>query len=70
MALSLHKDARATPLIRVAERASRRNLSEATVRKGRRWRSAHDRWSARHPLLSSLNATQEALVVRLRHVVG
>ena len=43
----------------VAERAARYTLSEATVRKGRRRRQMEDRWSARHPLLSSLDTPRK-----------
>ena len=50
--------------------AARYNSSEATARKGRGRETAHDRSHARHPLPSSLNVTQEALMVGLRRDVG
>ena len=79
MHITLHKNARTPPAVRlewqrsdrpVKALAARYNISETTVRKGRGRETAHDRSHARHPLPSSLDATQEALMVGLRRDVG
>lgn len=65
MNITLHKNARTTPAVRlelqrsgrpVKELAARYSISEATVRKGRGRETVHDHSHARYPLLSSLDA--------------
>ena len=69
MNITMHKNAHSTPAVRlelqrsdqpVKALAARYNISETTVRKWRGRETAHDRSNARHNLLSSLDATQEA----------
>ena len=79
MNITMHKNAHSTPAVRlelqrsdqpVKALAARYNISETTARKWRGRETAHDRSHARHNLLSSLDVTQEALVLGLRRDVG
>lgn len=79
MEVTLHKLARTTPAIRreiqrsdrpVKELSERYGVTAATIYKWRKRSTTQDYSHARHRLLSSLDAAQEALVVGLRRDVG
>ena len=77
--LVLHKNARTTPLVRMEIRdsklsyrkiAEKYNVSIDTVVKWKRRENFHDKSHARHNIMSSLNETEEEIVVELREKIG